>query len=74
VNARRSIDPSWYEWRTALRLVQAYGRAVRSSDDYASTYILDSLFPSWVQRQRSRLPSWFMEAIAPARQDAREEM
>ena len=67
VNARRAIDPTWYEWRTALRMVQAYGRAVRSDKDHATTYVLDALFPSWLSRMRGRLPVWFTEAVAPAR-------
>jgi Rad3-related DNA helicase len=65
VSTRRAIDPAWYEWRTALRLVQAYGRAVRSQDDHAVTYVLDALFSGWVRRQHERLPRWFLEAIAP---------
>ncbi len=67
VNARRLVDPAWYEWRTALRIVQAYGRAVRSSEDHATTYVLDSMFPMWVSRQQKRLPKWFLEAIANGR-------
>ena len=67
VNARRLADPAWYEWRTALRIVQAYGRAVRSSEDHATTYVLDSMFPLWVQRQQKRLPKWFLEAIAQSK-------
>ncbi len=67
VNARRLADPAWYEWRTALRIVQAYGRAVRSSEDHATTYILDSMFPMWVSRQQKRLPKWFLEAIAQSK-------
>jgi Rad3-related DNA helicase len=47
--------------------VQAYGRAVRSDEDHATTYILDALFPSWLSRMRGRLPVWFTEAVAPAR-------
>jgi ATP-dependent DNA helicase DinG len=64
VNARRNLDPAWYEWRTALRMVQAYGRAVRGPEDFATTYVLDAVFPSWVQRARKTLPSWFLEAIS----------
>lgn len=63
VAARRAADPQWYEWRTALRLVQAYGRAVRSPTDSAKTYILDAQFDNWVRRQGERLPKWFLEAI-----------
>ncbi len=63
VAARRALDPEWYEWRTALRMVQAYGRIVRSPTDKGTTYVLDSVFNSWVKRQYQRLPSWFLEAI-----------
>ncbi|HEX2865338.1 MAG TPA: helicase C-terminal domain-containing protein [Deinococcales bacterium] len=69
VAARRAADPQWYEWRTALRLVQAYGRAVRSPTDRAVTYVLDAQFGGWVRRQGDRLPGWFREAIAPAPAD-----
>ena len=32
----------WYSWISALHLVQAYGRSVRSETDWAHTYVLDS--------------------------------
>ena len=63
VAARRAEDPGWYEWRTCLTLVQAYGRAVRSEDDHAVTYLLDADAPAFLQRQSGRLPAWFLEAL-----------
>lgn len=63
VAARRQLEPGWYEWRTCLTLVQAYGRAVRSDDDYAITYLLDADAPAFLTRQQKRLPGWFREAI-----------
>lgn len=63
VAARREVDPSWYAWRTCLRVVQAYGRSVRSQDDHAVTYLLDADFPAFLRRERGRLPGWFLEAI-----------
>lgn len=63
ISLRRQLDPSWYEWRTCLTVVQAYGRSVRSRDDFAVTYLLDADFPTFLKRQRSRLPSWFLEAV-----------
>jgi len=56
-------DPKWYTWNTVLRLVQAYGRSVRSKDDYATTYILDSSFSYLLKSSRDLLPKWFTEAI-----------
>ncbi len=63
VRARTDRDPDWYEWRTCLSVVQAYGRSVRSADDYAVTYLLDAGFPAFVRRQQDRLPEWFLEAV-----------
>ncbi len=60
---RKAIDPIWYDWRTCLTVVQAYGRSVRSADDFAVTYVLDADFGAFVKRQRTRLPSWFLEAV-----------
>ncbi len=63
VAARRARDPHWYDWRTCLTLVQAYGRAVRSEDDHAVTYLLDADAPAFLARQAARLPPWFLEAV-----------
>ena len=62
-NAKRNIDAGWYYWQTALKLIQAYGRSVRSKDDWARTYILDSAFGYFVKKNKDILPSWFIEAI-----------
>jgi Rad3-related DNA helicase len=56
-------DPKWYTWNTVLRLVQAYGRSVRSKDDYATTYILDSSISYLLKSAQDLVPGWFTEAI-----------
>lgn len=56
-------DPKWYTWNTVLRLVQAYGRSVRSKDDYATTYILDSSISFLLRSAQDIVPKWFTEAI-----------
>ena len=58
-------DPGWYDWQTALRLVQTYGRSVRSETDHAVTYVLDSNFTSFVGRHRELFPEYFLEALVP---------
>lgn len=63
VAARMERDRDWYDWRTALGVVQAYGRCVRSETDTAVTYLLDADFPNFIRRQRRRLPGWFLEAL-----------
>ena len=56
-------DPNWYTWNTVLRLVQAYGRSVRSKDDYATTYVLDSSISFLLKNAGDIVPKWFTEAI-----------
>jgi ATP-dependent DNA helicase DinG len=63
INAKRYADEEWYHWQTALRLVQAYGRSVRSKEDWAKTYILDSAFGYFVIKNRDIFPNWFKQAI-----------
>jgi ATP-dependent DNA helicase DinG len=63
INAKRNKVPEWYYWQTGLKLVQAYGRSVRSKNDWARTYILDSAFQYFLRKNRDILPSWFLGAI-----------
>jgi ATP-dependent DNA helicase DinG len=63
INAKRKLDEDWYYWQTALKLVQASGRSIRSKEDWARTYILDSAFCYFVNKNRNILPDWFMQAV-----------
>jgi ATP-dependent DNA helicase DinG len=63
IAAKKDRDPKWYTWNTVLRLVQAYGRSVRSSDDYATTYVLDSSVSYLLKNAHDLMPRWFTEAI-----------
>mgnify|MGYP001402965307 CR=1 FL=1 len=65
VRRRTELDGDWYQWRTCLTVVQAYGRSIRSRDDHAVTYLLDADFPAFLRRQSKRLPAWFREALIP---------
>lgn len=60
---RMELDSEYYQYLTALKLVQSYGRSIRSKDDWAITYILDENFRSFHYRSKSMLPSWFNDAI-----------
>ncbi len=62
-NAKREVDEEWYYWQTALRLIQAYGRSIRSKDDWARTYVLDSAFSYFIKKNGNMLPRWFIKAI-----------
>lgn len=63
VRKRLERDPGWYAWLTALRLVQTYGRGMRSAQDSCRTYILDADFSWFYARHRQLFPEWFQEAV-----------
>ena len=60
---RMKISGDYYNFLTAMKLVQAYGRSIRSETDFAKTYILDEDFKSFFARSKSILPRWFKQAI-----------
>ena len=63
-NKMRQINnPEWYAWKTSASLQQACGRAVRGSDDYADTIILDGSFGDVLRHSSHLLPDWFQESI-----------
>jgi Rad3-related DNA helicase len=53
-------DWEWYNDVTAREIIQSVGRAVRTPDDYATYYVLDSKFD---QVLSGRTPNWFEDAI-----------
>ena len=60
---RASRDDRYYAWLTALKIVQSYGRSVRSKEDWATTYIVDQGFDGFLARSGKMIPDWFGEAI-----------
>ena len=54
----------WYSVSTVRTLVQMTGRAMRSSDDWCTTYILDRQFVENVWKKSKRLlPKWWSDAL-----------
>jgi len=68
--ARRvELDRRYYTWMTALKLVQSYGRSIRSENDHAVTYILDEAIYRFLREADGMLPGWFKEAIKDSQTD-----
>lgn len=62
--ARRvEVDPNYYTWLTALKLIQSYGRSIRSEIDQADTYIIDAVIVKFLQDAKNMMPSWFIDAL-----------
>jgi len=53
----------WYEWQTAKTIIQSLGRSIRSEKDHAESYILDSDWEFFYNRNRNMFPEWFKEAL-----------
>jgi Rad3-related DNA helicase len=53
----------WYDMHTVRSLVQSFGRAMRSADDWAITYILDKGFAKFYRNTRYLFPAYIREAI-----------
>ena len=53
----------WYPLQTAKTIVQGTGRSVRSLDDTAVTYILDSDWEMFYNRNRNIFPDSFKESL-----------
>ena len=63
ISVMKQRDPNWYTWKTILKLVQAYGRSIRSKEDFANTYILDSSITFLLKQAKEMSPKWFSDAI-----------
>ena len=53
----------WYPLQTAKSIVQAVGRSVRSVNDHAVTYILDSDWNTFYYRNKSMFPEDFRKCL-----------
>jgi Rad3-related DNA helicase len=63
IKARMERQGAYYDWLTALKLIQSYGRTIRSEDDWSVTYIVDGGFERFYKRTRKLIPGWFSEAL-----------
>lgn len=60
---RMELSQDYYNWLTALKLIQSYGRSIRSDEDWADTFVLDQDFGFFKKRCYKLLPKWFTTAI-----------
>ena len=63
---RKKMEPEWYDYKTALSLVQTYGRGMRYEKDYCKTYFIDSRLKGYIkddEKSNKFLPDFFKKAI-----------
>lgn len=52
IRLRANADADWYDYKTALALIQTYGRGMRFEDDSCTTYFIDSRIGEFVKNDR----------------------
>ena len=60
---RKAQNPGWYSYRTVSGIMQMSGRAVRSSEDWADTIIIDGSFGDVLKYSGHLLPEWYKSSI-----------
>lgn len=64
VQARiEAMGDAWMHREVARSITQAYGRAVRSEQDWANFVVLDQGFEAFYRRDKDLFPGWFREAV-----------
>lgn len=64
IRKRMEKNSSWYPYQTAKSIIQALGRSVRNSDDFAMSYILDADWDFFYKRNRKYFPSDFSSLLS----------
>lgn len=63
IKAKLNESQEWYNYKTAIAILQGTGRSVRSREDWAKTYFLDACFWDFYQRNKNMFPLWFVERV-----------
>ena len=63
IQLRKARNPGWYACQTARSVIQAFGRSVRSAEDHATSYILDSDWERFFKMSSAMFPSEFSAAL-----------
>ena len=52
IRLRTNADNDWYNYKTALSLVQTYGRGMRYEEDFCVTYLIDSRIKEFINEDK----------------------
>jgi len=63
VKNKMNKNPKWYSREAIIKIVQGSGRSIRSEDDWAETFILDSNFGRLLKNDNDLIPEWFKSSV-----------
>ncbi len=55
--------PLWYKSQTLTKLLQGFGRSIRSEEDWAVTYVLDSAASDLLLQSKSMIPKSYQDVL-----------
>jgi Rad3-related DNA helicase len=63
VKEKMSRVGNWYNWNTVKTIIQASGRSIRDYDDWCVSYILDSDWKWFYERNEKLMPVWWKKGL-----------
>jgi Rad3-related DNA helicase len=54
---------SWYDYETMVRMLQGFGRSIRSESDWAITYVIDSKINDLIKNTRGDIPKAYWDVL-----------
>ena len=61
--AKMSKFPKWYTSQTLTKLLQGFGRSIRSDDDWAKTYVLDTAANNVFFKAQQMIPKAYYDVL-----------
>ncbi len=63
VKSKMGRYPLWYPSQTITKILQGFGRSIRSKDDWAATYVLDSEIESLLNNSKNLVPKSYYDVF-----------
>jgi len=63
IKAKMEKFPSWYIAQTLTKLLQGFGRSIRSENDWARTYVLDSAVNHVLFKAQNMIPKAYYDVL-----------
>lgn len=63
IKAKMEKFPSWYTAQTLTKLLQGFGRSIRSENDWARTYVLDSAVKHVLFKAQNMIPKAYYDVL-----------
>ena len=63
VMIKKTKDQNWYRYQTTMKLLQGFGRSIRSETDHAITYVLDGAVQNLLTYDKNMVPVAYHDVI-----------